>query len=86
MSPPTSAPVVESSPPRIAAGNAFIAANDVLRSRPGVGNTVRNSAATAASAPAIAHAASDTRVSRTPISAAVSPSSAAARIATPHEV
>lgn len=84
--PPASAPVVESSPPRIAAGKALSAASEVARSSPGVGKTVRKSAATAASAPATAQAASETRPRRTPISAAVSGFSAAARIDTPHEV
>ena len=52
-------------------------------SRPGVGAPTRNSAATAARAPATIQASAETRPSRMPISAAVSPSSAEARIATP---
>lgn len=70
----------------MAAGNAFSAASEVARSSPGVGKTVRKSAATAASPPATAQAPSETRPSRMPMRAAVPAFSAAARIATPQEV
>lgn len=83
VSPPTSAPPVESRPPRIAAGNARSATGAAEASRPGLGKAVRNSPATAASAPATTQDTAVTRPNRMPISEAVSSSSAVARMATP---
>ena len=74
--PPTSAPVVESSPPRMAAGKALRASRPVLLSRPGVGKAVRKMLATAARAPAMVQAIAETRHCLMPISAAASRSSA----------
>ena len=74
---------MESRPPRIAAGKARSATACRPGCTPGVGEPTRNRPATAASAPPTTQASADTRPSRMPMSAAVSPSSAAARIATP---
>ena len=56
---------------------------DRRASRPASARRRGTAPATAASAPATIQASTETRPSRMPISAAVSPSSAAARIATP---
>ena len=81
--PPTSAPPVLSSPPRIAAGKARSATEWTPGVTPGVGEPTRNIPAIAASAAPMTQASADTRPSRMPIRAAVSPSSALARMATP---
>ena len=83
--PPTIAPAVESSPPRMAAGNAISAIACVPRPSPAPEKSwvAMNSTATPASAPATSQAVAVTRALRIPISAAASRFSAWARIATP---
>src|ERR687893_844459 len=82
-SPPTSAPPVESRPPRMAAGKARSAVAYTAELTPGVGLPTRNKAATPARTPATTQASAETRPCRIPMRAAVSPSSAEARMATP---
>ena len=67
----------------MAAGNARSATECTSGATPGVGEPTRKSPATAASAAPTTQASAETRPSLMPISAAVSPSSAVARIATP---
>src|SRR3954452_5382087 len=85
-SPPTTAPAVESRPPRTAAGMAVSASSPVALFTPAAGKLVKNAPPTAASAPASAQAPAATRVSRMPMSAAISQSAAAERIATPQSL
>ena len=67
----------------MAAGKARSAVAYTAELTPGVGLPTRNRAATPARTPATTQASAETRPCRMPISAAVSPSSAEARIATP---
>src|SRR5829696_2036931 len=82
ISPPTTAPPGESNPPSTTAGIAASATSPSPGVTPAAGKEARKRPPTAASAPASAHAPAATRLSRMPISPAVSPSSAAERHAT----
>jgi hypothetical protein len=86
ISPPRTAPPGESNPPSTTAGIAARATRPTPLVTPAAGNEVRKSPPTAASAPASTHAPAVTRLRRMPISEAVSPSSAAERMATPQSV
>src|SRR4051794_41853799 len=77
------APGTESKPPSTQAGIAAKALSATVGATPGAGKEVRKTPATAASTPASAQPVAAVRESRMPISEAVGPSAAAARMPTP---